>query len=145
MDETRFDALTKDWTRLPRRRVLGGLVAGTLAPLLGLAGRVASAQTCRRSRQCGRGQTCVHHTCTAKCGDPLTCDSDGSNQTGGTGCPSTSCFCGKKPGGGSACLGSGIRCGTAQSCTSQRDCPQGQICATGCCDPEFVCQPPCVA
>src|SRR5215213_3922504 len=75
MDAPRFDAMTKAWTRLPRRRVLGGLVAGTLAPLLGLGGKDVNAISgaCQRSSDCDPGQACVHHTCTLTCTDPVIC------------------------------------------------------------------------
>jgi len=75
MDAPRFDAMTKAWTRLPRRRVLGGLVAGTLAPLLGLGGKDVNAISgaCQRSSDCDPGQACVHHTCVLTCTDPLIC------------------------------------------------------------------------
>jgi hypothetical protein len=107
MDETQFDALTKDWTRLPRRRVLGGLVAGALGSLLGMGEREARAisTTCQRSSECGAGQACVHHTCVLTCTDPFFCLKGGTSD-GGTGCPSGA-FCAKKPGGGGICVQGG--------------------------------------
>ena len=148
MDAKRFDAMTKALMSVPRRRLLGGVAAGTLASLLGLGGRDASAQTCRRSRHCAEGQKCVHRTCTAKCvnGDPFTCGDSGS----GTGCAAVSpgCFCAKKPGGGGVCVTAVAICevGGVEGCSKQGDCPEGEICATGCCGPEapkFVCWPAC--
>ena len=103
MDARWFDVLTKAWTRLPRRQMLGGLAAGVLGPLVGLGGRDVSAQfqfpVCQRSSECFDTETCVHKTCTRTCEDPFRCSDSGS----GTGCP-TSCFCAKKPGGGGVCM-----------------------------------------
>jgi hypothetical protein len=138
MDAQRFDALTKTMIDMPRRRVLGGVAAGTLGLLVGLRGREAGAQTCRRSRQCTSEQTCVHKTCTLKCETPFKCGVGGGGGCGG-------CFCTKKPGGGGACT-QHISCtGALVACTKQSHCPPGQICGTGCCDPhpKFVCQPAC--
>ena len=141
MDAHRFDAITKVWISLPRRRLLGGLATGALAPMLGLGGQEASAQSCRRSRQCGKGEACVHRLCVPKCGDPFTCSSGE-----GRGCPGT-CLCTNKPGGGGVCVTGGNICDGLQVCTRQRQCPPGQICTTGCCgpdDPKFVCLPACI-
>jgi hypothetical protein len=141
MDATRFDAITKAWVSIPRRRLLGGLAAGAVAPLLGLGGREASAQTCQRGSDCPTGQACVHKTCVPKCGDPFTCRS-----TSATGC-GKDCLCTKKPGGGGVCgPATGVDCATVQGCKKQRDCPVGQICASGCCgegEPRFFCAQPC--
>jgi hypothetical protein len=147
MDVERFDAITKALIRLPRRRLLGGLAAGTLGSLVGLGGRDASAQTCRRSRHCAEGEKCVHRTCTARCvdGDPFTCGDSSS----GAGCDEASpnCFCAKKPDGAGVCVTSAAVCvGSTFRCTRQRDCAEGEVCATGCCNegnPKFVCQPAC--
>ena len=146
MDAPRFDAITKAWTRTPRRRVLGGLVAGALAPLLGLSRQEASAQTCQRSGDCPGDQICKNNTCVSKCGNPgkgcdsffpFGCDNDGS------------CFCGKKPGGGGLCLQGGAIC-PAAGCRRQSDCPEGTVCGAGCgddssgeCTPKFACLRPC--
>jgi len=143
MDAQQFDAITRAWTRLPRRRVLGGLVAGALGPLLGWGGQEASAisTTCRRSRNCPTGQVCVHRTCTLTCTDPLICLN--GQVFGGTGCPLGS-FCAQKPGGGGICLRGGAGCVADLRCKKQRDCPVGTICGSGCCDPKFTCSPPSV-
>jgi hypothetical protein len=148
MDARRFDALTKAWTRLLRRQMLGGLATGALGPLLGLGGRDVSAQfqfpVCQRSSECFDTETCVHKTCTRTCEDPFRCSDSGS----GTGCP-TSCFCAKKPGGGGVCVpATGIDCPTVQGCRRQRNCPAGQICSAACCgqgEPRFICALPCVS
>jgi len=147
MEAQRFDAITKAVRGMPRRRVLGRLAAGTLGPLLGLSGREARAQSCQRSSQCASGQVCVHKTCTLKCvnGDPFTCAVDGGS---GAGCDAArgDCFCGKTPGGGSACVTSSGPCeALAVACRKQRNCPKGQLCTTACCggDPKFTCQPAC--
>ena len=142
MDASHFDTLTKAWSSLPRRRLLGGLTTGMLSALLGLGSREASAESCRRSRNCPSGQICVHRTCSAKCvdGDPFTCDSSHT----GEGCQS-GCFCAKKPGGGGVCIQTGI-CSGVDECKKQGDCPPGQICSTGCCGagvPRFMCSSPC--
>jgi hypothetical protein len=147
MDAPRFDAMTKDWTRLPRRRVLGGLVAGALGPLLGVRGREARAisTTCQRSSECGAGQACVHHTCTLTCTDPFFCLKGGTSD-GGTGCPSGA-FCAKKPGGGGVCVQGGGPCVADVRCRKQRNCRPGSICGSGCCGgdlPKFTCQLPSV-
>jgi hypothetical protein len=139
MDVKRFDAMTKDWTRLPRRRVLGGLVVGALGPLLGLAGREASATLllCKRTRNCPKGKRCLHKVCVQTCTDPLTCGSGG-----GTGCTDPNCFCSKKPGGGNVCARK-VQCdATLRACTSQRDCGFLEVCvASGCCGnfPKLAC------
>ena len=143
MHASHFDTLTVAWSSLPRRRLLGGLTTGGLSTLLGLGGREASAESCRRSRNCPSGQKCVHRTCSAKCVDgiPFTCDFGDT----GAGCQS-GCFCGKKPGGGSICVQSGGICAGVVGCKKQGDCPSGQICTTACCgdgDPKFTCLPPC--
>ena len=56
MDETRFDALTKDWTRRRGGGCWVGLVAGALGSLLGMGEREARAisTTCQRSSECAR-------------------------------------------------------------------------------------------
>jgi hypothetical protein len=134
MDVKRFDALTKDWGSVPRRRVLGALATGMLAPLLGLGGREASAQTCKRSSDCPDGHGCFNHTCAPKCGDPLSCGSGT-----GTGC-GTNSFCAKKPGGGGICV-KPASCYTT-ACGKQSDCPTGYVCTAGCCgsnDAKYIC------
>jgi len=140
MEAQQFDAITKAWTRLPRRRVLGGLIAGTLGTLLGLGGREASAVACQRSSDCLSGQVCVHNVCTKKCDDRFVC-----NGSPGSVCDAAAtCFCGKKPGGGTVCLTG--TCTGATTCRKQRHCPAGQICAQGCCGAgqfKFVCRLPC--
>ena len=139
MEAERFDAITKTWGSVPRRRLLAGLVVGTLGPLLGLSTREASAQSCRHSCQCAAEETCVHKLCVPECGDPLTC-----NTGGGTGCP-VGCGCRQKPGGGNVCA-INVGCIGAQGCTKQQQCPAGQICTTLCCSPspKFVCQAACI-
>jgi hypothetical protein len=148
MDAKRFDAITKASSSLPRRQLLGGLVAGTFAPLLGMGGREVRAQLllCKKSRQCPAGQQCVHNFCAAKCvnGDPFDCKPGGGS---GGGCAGAQCFCAKKPGGGSVCV-LAESCATLQGCSKQGDCERGQICATGCCgagDPKFTCRSACFA
>jgi hypothetical protein len=144
MDAPRFDALTKDWTRLPRRRVLGGLVAGALSPLLGYRVQEASATLllCKRTRNCPTGKLCLHKVCVRKCTDPFTCSSGG-----GTGCTDPNCFCSKKPGGGSVCVRKSGQCdATLRACTSQRNCEFLEVCvASGCCGdfPKFACAVAC--
>jgi hypothetical protein len=143
MDAKRFDAITKAWTTLPRRRVLGSVATGVLGSLLGRGMRDASAQVlaCRKSRQCPHGQVCVHGFCAPKCGDPFTC----GGGAGSGGCTETGCFCGKKPGGAGVCV-LGELCSGLQACGKLSDCPNGRICASGCCgtgQPKFVCQSPC--
>lgn len=144
MNSTRFDAITKAWTRFPRRRVLGGLGAGAVSPLLGLGGREASAVVaCQRSRNCPGEQVCIHKVCVSRCGDPGTC-----NQGFTLGCQNDpNCFCAKKPGGGGLCMDSEFSCTGVSGCTKQKQCPKGLICAAGCCtgQKKFTCQPPCAA
>ena len=146
MDTKQFDTLTKAWISLPRRQVLGGVVAGALSSLLGHGVREASAQLliCKRSRQCPAGQQCVHNFCAPKCvnGDPFDCKPGGGS---GGGCAGAQCFCGKKPGGGSVCV-LNVSCVGLQACSKQRDCGRGQIWPTGCCgagDPKFTCRSAC--
>ena len=145
MHPTQFDAITKAWARFPRRRVLGGIGAGALGPLLGLGRREASAVVaCQRSRDCPGGQVCINKSCVSKCEDPGTC------KRGFTlfGCQNDpNCFCGKKPDGGGLCMDSEFSCDNVIVCTKQRHCPTGLICAAGCCSEQtkFTCQPPCAA
>src|SRR3954452_11133033 len=93
MEATRFDAITKVLSRMPRRQVLGGLATGALSPLLGLGEREVSAivQLCGEpgSPACPAGHVCRNGLCVAKCGDPFSCKGGG-----GGGCPGA-CFCGK--------------------------------------------------
>jgi hypothetical protein len=65
MDATRFDAITKAWVSVPRRRVLGGLVMGALSTLLGPGAREARATLllCKRTRNCPKGKRCLHKVC----------------------------------------------------------------------------------
>jgi len=148
MDAKRFDAITKAVRGMPRRRMLGGLAMGALGPLVGLGAREASARSCRRDSDCSPRQACVHKICTLKCvnGDPFTCADGGGS---GAGCDvgvTGDCFCGKTPGGGSACITSSGACEElAVACRKQRHCPKGKICTTACCggDPRFTCQPAC--
>jgi hypothetical protein len=139
MDDSRFDAVTKAWVRAPRRRVLGGLVAGALSTLLGQGAQKASATllTCKRSRTCPQGKRCLHKVCVRKCTDPSSCSSGG-----GTGCTDPNCFCSKKPGGGSVCVQKGQCDATLRACTRQSDCRFLEVCvASGCCGdfPKFAC------
>jgi len=146
MDAQRFDTITKVWGGLPRRRVVGGLAAGTLSTLFGLGRREASAQSCRRGKSCPAEERCVHRICLEACDDPFFCV--GENGSGGSGCTSDTCFCAKKPRGGGVCLQQGTLCGgKPKGCRKQSDCPTGKICATGCCSPKpkFICQLPCTA
>jgi hypothetical protein len=146
MDAKRFDAVTKAWVSVPRRRVLTGLATGALGTLLGHGGREASAQalSCRRGSDCPTGQACAHKVCVPTCTDPFRVNNSGFC-VGGTGCPS-GCFCAKTPGGGSVCLQTGARCDTANKCKKQRHCLTGNICGSGCCpSPKFVCNLPCLA
>ena len=146
MDAPRFDAITKAWVSVPRRRVLTALAAGALGPLLGLGGREAGATLllCKRTRTCPKGKRCLHKVCVQKCADPFTCGS-----ASGTGCTDAACFCSKKPGGGSFCAEKAQCDATLRACTSQRDCRFLEVCVrSGCCgadDPKFTCQAPCDA
>jgi hypothetical protein len=143
MDATQFDAMTKAWTRLPRRRVLGGLAAGALSTLLGHGGQEARATLllCKRTRTCPKGKRCIHKVCVKKCSDPFTCSGGG-----GTGCTDPDCFCSKKRGGGSVCVRK-RQCDTIlRACTSHRDCGFLEVCVrSGCCGdfPKFTCQTAC--
>jgi hypothetical protein len=143
MDDSRFDLMTKAWTSVPRRRVLGGVVVGALSTLLGRGAREASATLllCKRTRTCPQGKRCLHKVCVRKCTDPFTCSSGG-----GSGCTDPDCFCSKKPGGGSVCARRGQCDATLQSCTRQRDCGFLEVCvASGCCGdfPKFACARAC--
>jgi hypothetical protein len=148
METTRFDTLTKAWTRTPRRRVLSGLVAGALGSLLRYGTRAVSARVlgCQKRSDCLTGEACVHHVCVAKCGDPFTCVNEVPD--GGTGCAGANCFCAKTPAGRGVCLQTDGTCAfNADGCTKQRQCQDGEICASGCCGagfPTFHCQVPCV-
>jgi hypothetical protein len=126
---------------VPRRRLLGGLLGGTLSPVLGLGAQQAAAQSCTRSRDCPKGGVCARNLCVDKCRDPFTC----KRERGGGGCQGT-CFCSKKIGGGGVCVQSdGPDCATAAGCRSQDDCPAGEVCAIGCCDPtKFLCLSACL-
>jgi hypothetical protein len=140
MDAKRFDAITRAWVSLPRRRLLGWLAAGTLGPLLGLGGREASAITCQDKDDCPDGQVCKNKTCVARCGTPGTCESGFTFGCQGDG----SCLCAKKPGGGGLCVETvGLNCTNLQGCRRQSDCPQGTLCSASCCETKFVCRPPC--
>jgi hypothetical protein len=140
--------LTKAWRRTPRRHVLQGLLVGTLGFRLGHGTREGSARVlgCRKRSDCSTGQACVHHVCVARCDDPFTCVDEVPD--GGTGCASAGCFCAKTPAGRGVCLQTGGTCAfDADGCTRQRQCQEGEICASGCCGagfPEFHCQAPCV-
>jgi hypothetical protein len=143
MDTTQFDTLTKAWISLPRRQVLGGLVAGALSPLLGLGGREASATLllCKRTRTCPQGKKCLHKVCVPTCSDPFTCSSGG-----GSCAADPDCLCTKKPGGGSVCVQKGQCDATLRACTRQRDCGFLEVCvASGCCGdfPQFACAVAC--
>jgi len=143
MDTKQFDTLTKAWISLPRRQVLGGVVAGALGTLLGRGAREASATLllCKRTRTCPQGKLCLHKVCVRKCTDPATCTT-----SGGTGCTDPNCFCTKKPGGGSVCVRKGQCDATLRACTRQRDCEFLEVCvASGCCGdfPKFVCAGAC--
>jgi hypothetical protein len=146
MDTTQFDTLTKAWISLPRRQVLGGLVAGALSPLLGLGGREASATLllCKRTRTCPQGKKCLHKVCVPTCSDPFTCSSGG-----GACAANADCLCGKKPGGGAICAQKTNQCGAnLRGCTKQSDCEFLEVCVSGCCganDPKFSCQFACDA
>ena len=150
MDAKRFDTLTKAWISLPRRRLLGGLVAGTLAPLLGLGGREVSAviQFCGEpgSPACPTGQVCKNGLCATTCQDPVTCRTAGGDECG------TGCACGKgRRKSPSLCVafGGGASCATAQGCRKHSQCERGHLCIQGCCganDPhKYVCVPACDA
>ena len=143
MDAARFDAITKTWVRVPRRRVLGGLATGVLGALVGLGGREAGATLllCKQTRDCPTGKLCLHKVCVKTCGDPFTCSSGE-----GTGCTNPDCFCTKKPGGGSVCVRKGQCDATLRACTSQRDCGFLEVgVRSGCCGdfPTFACAPAC--
>ena len=143
MDARCFDAITKAWVSVPRRRVLTGLATGALGILLGHGAREASATLllCKRTRNCPQGKKCLHKVCVSTCSDPATCTT-----SGGTGCTDPNCFCTKKPGGGSVCVRKGQCDATLRACTRQRDCEFLEVCvASGCCGdfPKFVCAGAC--
>jgi len=144
MDGPRFDAMTKSWVSVPRRRVLTGLAIGGLGTLLGLGGREARATLllCKRTSTCPKGKRCLHKVCVKKCTDPFTCRSGG-----GTGCTDPACFCTKQPGRGSVCVQKTNQCdATLRACTSQRDCGFLEVCVrSGCCGafPKFACAVAC--
>jgi hypothetical protein len=48
---------------VPRRRLLGGLLRGTLCTVLGLGAQQAAAQSCTRSRDCPKGGVCAQPLC----------------------------------------------------------------------------------
>ena len=86
----------------------------------------------KKRSDCRTGQGCVHHVCVAKCGDPFTCVNEVPD--GGTGCAGADCFCAKTPAGRGVCLQTGGTCAfNADGCTKQRQCQDGEICASGCC------------
>ena len=63
MEAHRFDAITKTWGSLPRRRLLGGLAGSALAGLAATLGVApAKARTCRkRQTTCTKGRQCCGH------------------------------------------------------------------------------------
>jgi hypothetical protein len=148
MDAKHFDAITKAWISLPRRRLLGGLVAGTVAPLLGLGTREVRAvvQTCGpNDPACPAGQVCRRNVCVTKCNDPFRCGG------GGGGCDGA-CFCGKlAQEKGNVCVQPIGACtpgsGQAPACRRHSDCERG-LCAKSCCgedEPRYACVLPCDA
>jgi hypothetical protein len=143
MDAKRFDAIAKTWVSVPRRRVLGGLVAGALGTLLGDGAREARATLllCKKTRTCPNGKRCLHKVCVKKCTDPFTCGS-----ASGTGCTDPGCLCSKQPGGGSVCVNKRQCDANLRACTSQRDCGFLEVCVrSGCCGdfPKFACAQAC--
>jgi hypothetical protein len=48
MEAQRFDAITRIWTRTPRRRVLGGLAGSALGALATVPQATEAAGTCRK-------------------------------------------------------------------------------------------------
>jgi hypothetical protein len=113
MDVHHFDAITKTWGSLPRRRLLGGLAGsafGVLAATLGVA--PAEARTCRkRQTTCTKGRRCCGHKRKGVVCQPLstggTCAS-GRRCCGreGASCPNGNCDCCE----GFACNVAGFTC-----------------------------------
>src|SRR5215217_2353402 len=130
MDAHHFDAITKTWGSLPRRRLLTGLAGsalGALAATLGVTEIKAThvdcrhvGKRCKRARQCCSG-ICKHHKCRAhdkgicKAGQDA-CDQTSLETCGANG--ASACFC-------YVTTGRASFCGTAttgSSCTHDTDC-----------------------
>ena len=106
MDGQRFDAITKVWSRVPRRRVLAGLAGSALGAVATALGRTpAEARTCRtRQQRCSsKNECCGHKGGTIVCKKLVNCDSIGGDPLTGRRC------CGKF---GAKCSVSCDCCGT---------------------------------
>ena len=100
-----FDAITKTWASLPRRRLLGGLAGSALAGLAATLGVApAEARTCRkRQASCTKGRQCCGRKHGVVC-QPLS--------TGGT-CASGRRCCGRE---GASCLNGNCDCCEGFAC-----------------------------
>jgi hypothetical protein len=152
MDETRFDRLTR---RLVLGGALGGALAAVSAPTETDAAKLSRRKRCRRKKRdfcagrcCATVRRCENTARVESCNRPFECPPDGPAdlECG----PEGACFCGKTPGGRSACVAVSFptNCNDLAACDSGTPCPAGQICFTCFCSnqattPNFHCAPPC--
>jgi hypothetical protein len=135
MDRERFDCLARTVGAAPSRRRLLGLAASSALTAVGLRTREAKAKGKRCHVEAGNGR-CHHGSCV------IHCDNPGGCSTQGGALPSCdrngfSCSCVKLLNGESACVGpkSATNLCNRPSCSSNKDCVNGNVCAKvpGCC------------
>lgn len=148
MDDRQFDRLT-------RRFVLGGLTSGALVTLGGreesAAAKLSKRKRCKRKnrefcdgRCCPRPQRCENKTCVSSCDDqPFSCAG------GGGSCGAEDeCFCTTTVTGKATCVNIPLstNCNSLQACTASDQCPAGEVCVFCACPngaANIRCAPPC--
>lgn len=152
MDHVQFDALT-------RRFVFGSLAAAALATVHGVEGaagkKLSRRKRCKRKKRdfcdgrcCPRPRRCDNAVCVSSCDNSFQCPPRGPVDPFSCNA-NDSCFCGKTPGGPSACVALPFPtdCNDLPVCGDGVRCPAGLVCFTCSCQggitPNFRCAPPC--